>query len=175
MCRVASTRFGPTLEAPRLARDFVAGLLDRWELSELADNATLLTSELVTNAVVHAGEAPSLVVAVADGSLEIGVSDLDPRVPRRAGSHDFVLPADGNLMLVREGGRGIPLVDHLADEWGVAADEPGKQVWFRLEAADWSYRTVCQCYSDSVDRVRLQSGRFALAIPGAWDSHRDPA
>jgi hypothetical protein len=66
-------------------------------------------------------------------------------------------------------------VDYLADDWGVAADDPGKQVWFRLEATNWTYRTACECHGDSVDRVRLQSGRFAFAIPGAWDSHRELA
>jgi hypothetical protein len=45
----------------------------------------------------------------------------------------------------------------------------GKQVWFRLSTEDWSYRSACLCQSDAIGRVRLDSGRYALAIPGQWD------
>lgn len=175
MCRLASARFAASREAPRQARVFVAGQLERWELQELSDVATLLTSELVTNVVLHAGTPPSLIVAVADGSVEIGVGDDDQRLPVAEVGHAFDLPADPDPLLVREGGRGLPLVDRLADEWGATAIGDGKQIWFRLEAQDWSYRTSCQCHGDSIDRVRLQSGRFALAIPGAWDSDHPSA
>jgi hypothetical protein len=46
----------------------------------------------------------------------------------------------------------------------------GKQVWFRLSAADWSYRSACECHADDVSRTRLESGRYALGMSGPWDA-----
>jgi hypothetical protein len=80
-----------------------------------------------------------------------------------------LIPAFGARGASR-GGRGLLLVDSLADEWGVIRLVNGKQVWFRISTDDWSYRSGCMCHSDSIDRVRLESGRYALALPGPWDA-----
>jgi anti-sigma regulatory factor (Ser/Thr protein kinase) len=165
---VVNTEIDGQLWTVSWARRLVSDLLDQWELPALGEVATLLTSELVTNAVVYAGTGISLVIAVADGVLEIGVSDHDhasiesvkPKVERLAAKEG----------VTAEGGRGLVLVDSLADEWGVVQLAKGKQVWFRLSTDDWSYRSSCACHSDAIDRVRLESGRYALAIPGPWDA-----
>jgi anti-sigma regulatory factor (Ser/Thr protein kinase) len=152
-----------------LARRWVAEYLERWDLAETTDVAKLLTSELVSNAVVHAGSGPSLVLAVADGVIEVGVTDNEPTLPEATRPE---VPTDGHKIdasVLGEGGRGLMLVEALADEWGATSLARGKQVWFRVAAHNWSYRSACRCHSDDLDRVRLESGRFALVIPGPWD------
>jgi anti-sigma regulatory factor (Ser/Thr protein kinase) len=65
------------------ARRWLADCLRRWDLHELVGTAELLVSELVANAVVHAKSRP-ISTAVADGVLEVGVSDRDRRRPPSA-------------------------------------------------------------------------------------------
>lgn len=114
-------------------------------------------------------------MAVADGMLEVGVSDPDPQRPvRRAPSIGGATgPAPfsaGSRHEAREGGRGLLLLDELADEWGVATIDGGKQVWFRIDAGEgWRTRTECPCAGDNLNRVRLESGRHVLAVAGPWD------
>ncbi|WNM47056.1 ATP-binding protein [Kitasatospora sp. CM 4170] len=83
------------------------------------DAPCLILSELVTNALVHGGGAPAVVLELRGGRLYITVSDASPvPVVRRA-------PDDA-----RTGGRGLDLVDALADEWGVELiGSYGKAVW----------------------------------------------
>ena len=159
MCRVASTELEGSVAAVAQARAFVAAALRRWDLADLVVDAELLTSELVTNAVLHARSKVTVTVAVAEGTTEIGVADRsleapEPRVPEDAA----------------EGGRGLRLVDQVAQEWGVADLSAGKQVWFRLDVGPtWAHRTSCPCAGDELSRVRLDSGRYAVAQPGPWD------
>ncbi len=162
MCRLVTAEFDAAPSSVTRSRHYVADHLRRWELSDLSDTACLLTSELVTNAVVHAASVPALAVAVADGVLEVGVTDTGPPFP------DPPRPVAPHHLLA-DGGRGLVLVDALAEEWGTSALPGGKQVWFRLDTADWSYRSACRCHGDDIDRVLLRSGRYALAMPGPWD------
>ena len=106
------------------ARRLVAGYL-----AERGDDdgevAVLLTSELVTNAILY-GQAPLELRAQADGAaLRVEVHDLDPTSPP-------VLRHDADLVEI--GGRGLQLVDTLADRWGWAENDYGKVVWFELDA-----------------------------------------
>jgi len=160
MCRVASQEFGGTIAAVAEARGFVTEQLRRWGLESLVSDAELLTSELVTNAVVHArGDVITVIVAVAEGVAEIGVSDR---------SSD--LPEPRSRTWWAEGGRGLRLVDLVALEWGVVPVAGGKQVWFRLDVdSSWPHRTDCPCGGDDLERVRLESGRYAVAAHGPWD------
>ena len=170
MCRVAAAEFDPLLSSAALARRWVAERLERWELPQLlVEAATLLTSELVANAIVHTSSRPAVLVAMADGLLEVGVSDREPALPRRPADRILGEVTVDQQALMAEGGRGLLLVDALADEWGATSLTEGKQVWFRLSATDWPYRSACRCHRDHIDRVRLESGRYALAIAGPWD------
>ena len=88
----------------------------------------LMTSEAATNAVQHgAGDHFTITVDVGD-SVTVAVHDNAPGRPalRRAGSWDT-------------GGRGLMLIDTLADAWGVASREHGKWVWFRVDRRVESY------------------------------------
>jgi anti-sigma regulatory factor (Ser/Thr protein kinase) len=169
VCRVAASEFERSSTAPGATRRWLTDCLSRWELDDLAPTAILLASELVTNAVVHGTGNPLVSAAVAEGSLEVGVTDRDPYFPALAANDGASSQVDVSTAVPAMGGRGLVLVRALADEWGVAALSGGKQVWFRLNAVDWSYRTACRCHADDVSRVRLESGRYALDISGPWD------
>jgi anti-sigma regulatory factor (Ser/Thr protein kinase) len=108
------------------ARRLVAGYLHDAGDND-GDVAVLLVSELVTNAILH-GRAPLELRAHSEGSaLRVEVADQDPTSPP-------MLNGDENL--TEPGGRGLQLVDTLADRWGWSAsdDGSGKVVWFELDA-----------------------------------------
>ena len=106
------------------ARRLVAGYLrDRGE--EDGEVAVLLVSELVTNAILH-GRAPLELRAHAAGAgVRVEVHDHEPSRPP-------VLRHDEDL--TEPGGRGLQLVDTLADRWGWAENDNGKVVWFELDS-----------------------------------------
>ena len=107
----------------RQARRFVSDVLGRWSCPHLAEEAALLTSELVTNAIRYGGSRALLEAAAPDGVLRVSVRDDNPALPV-VGLHPD---------LTAESGRGLQLVSALADDWGVeSADGGGKAVWFEL-------------------------------------------
>jgi anti-sigma regulatory factor (Ser/Thr protein kinase) len=115
----------PELGAPAQARRSVASALDAWGLDPISDDAILLTSELVTNAVLHAGTPIVLVVQHIQRGVRIEVNDDAPSLPERryAGGG----PPRGD-------GRGVWLLDQLADRWGVQRrPHYSKFVWFELD------------------------------------------
>jgi anti-sigma regulatory factor (Ser/Thr protein kinase) len=159
MCRVVRQELGGTIAAVAAARRFVALHLRRWDLESLVSDAELLTSELVTNAVLHAWGDVTLTLAVAEGVAEVGVSDRSSDLPEQR-------PRTWRA----EGGRGLRLVDLVAREWGVVTVDGGKQVWFRLDIdTSWQHLSDCPCGGDDLERVRLESGRYAVAAHGPWD------
>jgi anti-sigma regulatory factor (Ser/Thr protein kinase) len=91
---------------------------------EIQDTAELLTSETVTNAVLHGRSLPLLTVSAEGSSVRISVGDDNSRVP--------VIHRDIDLGALN--GRGIQLLDSCAAEWGVAPDgHGGKVVWFTCD------------------------------------------
>ena len=116
------TLLPPETTSVGAARRFVEATLASSGRPELADAATLLTSELVTNAVLHAGTEVGVVVRVEGGGLRVEVHDASP-----------VLPVVKTHSALAATGRGLHLVEKLADAWGVG-EEDGKYVWFRLGA-----------------------------------------
>src|SRR5580704_3570543 len=85
----------------------------------MADTVELLVSELVTNAVLHAplGNVLELRISASDDCVRVEVRDSSPHLPR------MLLPADWGLH-----GRGLFLVDDLADRWGSEQTATGKTV-----------------------------------------------
>lgn len=112
-------------EQVAVVRRHVRALLDGWGLPELTDAAELCVSELVSNVVTHVGRgAPvSVGVSVAGGRLRIEVRDPDTRA----------LPTLVEASAGAETGRGMALVDALAERWGVGMDPDGKVTWCELE------------------------------------------
>ncbi|MFI2291258.1 ATP-binding protein [Streptomyces niveus] len=116
-----------TAHAPRLARDFVAGLLQVSGYALLVDDARLCVSELVTNAHRHTRTRRIRVEAVVNRKVAtVYVCDSNP----------WDLPAPGEAGAVQEGGQGLRLVESLARDWGATVyggREPAyKAVWFSL-------------------------------------------
>jgi DNA-binding NarL/FixJ family response regulator len=107
--------------APSQARRIVSDVLSHWGHGELLDDAAIVVSELVTNAVRHAA-SPSIVVVnrIADG-VRIEVRD-----------EGLGTPSPGAATSAAEGGRGLAIVAALARDWGVVAGERSKAVWVEL-------------------------------------------
>ncbi len=101
---------------------------DRRLDADLLDTAELLTTELVTNALVHTGHGAVLKVTVTGRRLRVEVRDFVRSRPPR-------LPAGEEADDDATGGRGLLLVATLADAWGVRAHALGKSVWFELACA----------------------------------------
>ncbi|MEV0188793.1 SpoIIE family protein phosphatase [Kitasatospora purpeofusca] len=128
----AAATFEPVGRSASAARAFVRDALLGWGLPEVVDDAVVLVSELVTNAVVHAGTAAEVCCLREDGTVRIEVTDHHPErglptfadVPTTASDH--YADADG------EGGRGLLMCAALAERWGVEYGSGRKTVWFRL-------------------------------------------
>jgi anti-sigma regulatory factor (Ser/Thr protein kinase) len=111
----------PEPRSAGVARRALADACGQWGVDDLVDIATLAMSELVTNAIVHAG-SPILVLAEYDaGNLTMAVADGNNQLPA-------LLPPDD----VREGGRGVAIVAQLGATWGVQSTVLGKIVWVNI-------------------------------------------
>ncbi|MEU2062661.1 ATP-binding protein [Streptomyces sp. NPDC013455] len=112
------------LRAVPEARRELRELLRHWGKPGRSEIAELLTSELVTNALVHTDDDAVLTAVVVPGGLRVEVRDFVARRPEvRAPGTD----EDTH-------GRGLVLVQSLADAWGVRRHGVGKSVWFELDA-----------------------------------------
>ncbi|MGZ8766185.1 MAG: ATP-binding protein [Acidimicrobiia bacterium] len=111
-----------TSASPGVARRFVGAVLRRWQTdSATVEDAQLLVSELVTNAVVHASSEVRLSVSVRGERLRVEVADRDSRLPRMRAVESESTE-----------GRGLGIVDGVADAWGSDSRPGGKAVWFEL-------------------------------------------
>jgi GAF domain-containing protein/anti-sigma regulatory factor (Ser/Thr protein kinase) len=131
---VASAAYLPEPAAVAAARKFVRDTLRSWLDAApgaeadggLVDDAVLLTSELVTNAVVHAGTQVQVTCKLAAGAVEVVVRDSHPARMVPGPAPDDTVPAE------RTGGRGLLLPSALAAAWGVSYGTDAKAVWFRM-------------------------------------------
>lgn len=122
--------------AAGVARRFLRATLASWGIDgELAETAELCVSELVTNAVIHAGASSEVRVAHDVGRLTVSVRDHGGPGEGEAGSVGHEDP-------LRVFGRGLVLVEALSDRWGAERDDVGTTSWFELEVADDAVRTA---------------------------------
>lgn len=112
------------LKAVPEARRELRELLRHWGKPGRSEIAELLTSELVTNALVHTDDDAVLTAIVEPGGLRVEVRDFVGRRPEPS-----VPACDDDTH-----GRGLMLVRSLADAWGVRPHGVGKSVWFELGA-----------------------------------------
>lgn len=115
------TPLEPNTAAIRRARKTVSDQLWAWGLSGIVDDAELITSELVTNAIEHGGGVVELRVAALPHKVRISVIDASPEAPK--------VTTDRGLQV---GGRGLALVEKLATDWGHDVGPDGKEVWAEL-------------------------------------------
>lgn len=121
---------GPGVAAASQARDYLRMVVSVWGVGVDVDVLVLLASELVANAVTHAGNGSgaaggpvAVCVRAAAGELRVEVHDGSPAMP---------LPVPPDVDEESETGRGLMLVDALAAEWGSYRTPGGKVVYFTL-------------------------------------------
>jgi len=113
----------PTDRAASLARRSVTDVLRSWQVDdddEWTYDVLLVTSELVGNAFRYAGRRIALLLALDSSHLTVSVTDGSSVLPS-------LCAADTG-----ESGRGLSIVDALAEDWGAVADDDGKTVWATL-------------------------------------------
>jgi anti-sigma regulatory factor (Ser/Thr protein kinase) len=122
MAQLARHRLPATDEAPRDARALLAAQLGGSMTFEQEQVAELLISELVTNALRHTQSDVILVDMWTQGHIRVSVTDESPWIPQgQSPSTD------------EPGGRGLMIVDELAENWGIdALPGDGKRIWFEL-------------------------------------------
>jgi DNA-binding NarL/FixJ family response regulator len=121
----AKARLEAQPQSAASARRFVDETLQRWNCGELFDVVALLTSELVTNAILHAHSDIELNVSLTPDAVRIDVVDNSADMPARREAHEE-----------DTSGRGLGLVEALATSWGVDERPGGKSVWFELPRPD---------------------------------------
>jgi anti-sigma regulatory factor (Ser/Thr protein kinase) len=115
-----------TADAPRIARRLIAVHTEAFPES-MRDDAEVLISELVTNAVLHGRPAITVELTTSATAVRVAVHDTSPTLPELS----VHIPSRG-----QETGRGLLIVDALCSDWGITASEdtPGKTVWCELSA-----------------------------------------
>ncbi|MFJ2567555.1 SpoIIE family protein phosphatase [Streptomyces sp. NPDC087568] len=155
----AAASFDPLGRSVATARSFVRDTLQGWGFGDIVDDAVVLTSELVTNAVVHAGTAADVLCLRSDDGVRIEVSDRYPEreVPVQSSAVNMGSPD-------REGGRGLQLCAALAGRWGVEYTPTHKKVWFQLDMPERPVgtRTAGPCLP--ADLLPLADGRVRVAV-----------
>jgi anti-sigma regulatory factor (Ser/Thr protein kinase) len=118
------THLPSTNSSPQLARAFLSTTMHTWQLDGFGDITELLVTELVANVVTHVGAPMTIRVRRSPGRVRVEIDDPSPQVPVLRHPN----PAD-------EHGRGMLLVDQLANDWGVDLQADEKTVWFELDVS----------------------------------------
>jgi anti-sigma regulatory factor (Ser/Thr protein kinase) len=150
--RSCETHFGPDLAGVKAGRHFVQETLLRWGLPSLLDDAGLGVSELIANAVRHAGTGFAVRVDVAD---QVVITVID-------GHPDLAAAAP------EQPGRGLTIVRAICQDWGVNEVAGGKAVWFSLplpneNAADADMFDLDAHRADKDERRRSAAGGDDIA------------
>ncbi|MFH8489843.1 SpoIIE family protein phosphatase [Streptomyces longisporoflavus] len=155
----AAATFDPVGRSVATARSFVRDTLQGWGFTDIVDDAVVLTSELVTNAVVHAGTAADVLCLRSEDAVRIEVSDHYPEreIPLQQSAVNMGNPD-------REGGRGLQLCAALATRWGVDYTPTQKQVWFQLDLPDRSVGTRAAGPALPAEMLPLTDGRVRVAV-----------
>jgi anti-anti-sigma regulatory factor len=119
---VITEHFAPVVAAVAQARHLVEGICERWHLNHLMSSAGLAATELVSNAVRHAGTGMELTVSRSRQHLHLAVRDYVSRPARLVGPSGEAEP----------GGRGLLVVEALVSGWGSTPTRDGKVTWASL-------------------------------------------
>lgn len=126
--RSAELTLPPKSTSPARARRFVDDTLTAWGV-EGGEDAVLLASELVTNALLHARTSMTVRLAEQDDeSIRLSVTDGSTQALQ-----------ERHFSIESGTGRGLRLLTSLASEWGVEWHEGGKTVWSRIPLGRTSY------------------------------------
>ena len=155
----AAASFEPVGRSVASARSFVRDTLQGWGFADIVDDAVVLTSELVTNAVVHAGTSADVLCLRSDEGARIEVADRYPEreIPLQATAINMGSPD-------REGGRGLQLCAALAGHWGVEYTPTHKTVWFQLDLPARVVGTRAAGPALPSELLPLADGRVRVAV-----------
>jgi PAS domain S-box-containing protein len=156
----------PAPESARQARRFVTEVVTAARADAYLDTAALLTSELVTNGIVHAHTDLQVVVEATATWVRVEVIDGNPMLPVRKTYNDDA-----------QTGRGLEMVELLASDFGITqlADD-GKRVWFRLGSApliDGEDHGDSDGAPTGADLITVQLLNLPVVLYCAWQQHAD--
>ena len=117
----------PVVGTARHSRELVTDAWLRWDLPHLVGPACIVVPELVNNVVVHARTPMTVMLARHGESMSVAVRDRSTHVPRFSGEP---------VPVTSYGGRGLLLIDSVAQRWGSLVLADGKVVWAVLEPED---------------------------------------
>lgn len=117
-----ATRYPPEAQSAGAARRTVRAFCADHAIEDIADDAELLASEVMTNACRMATGPVTMFLVADDGAFLCIISD----------DSDDRLPAPSLSAPLAESGRGLFVLDQLAGAWGATTTTGGKNVWFRL-------------------------------------------
>jgi PAS domain S-box-containing protein len=151
-----------------MARRQVMVLLEDAGRDDLVEPAVLLVSELVTNALLHAGTDIDLSADVGRHGLRVEVGDGSPHLPSRR-----------RYAATAGTGRGLMMLESMVDDWGVTRHREGKTVWFRLSGGDGESdeptepRTAGAAAGPRASSVPVELRNMPLLLHAAWQEHAE--
>ena len=128
MLRRLSLRLPPDARSAGAARRFVLAACAEFGLADLAESAELVASELVSNAIFHAGTEFDLTATLREVYLHLSVRDGSRQPP------ELPAPTGPDWESLSTRGRGLQLVAACASGWGSVVGADGKVVWATLRA-----------------------------------------
>lgn len=151
------------------ARRLVRAVLDAGDRRDLLDNAELLVSEVVTNAIVHAGTVIDVHLCLGEDGLVAEVVDGSPHLPVTRHYSDLA----GT-------GRGLRMLETLVDRWGVRRQGETKTVWFELTTGELPHagsaataEVAGPAAPERSDHVEVVLLNVPLLLHAAWQIHAD--
>jgi PAS domain S-box-containing protein len=169
----ASRRLQAHPSSVAVARRLVRDALTLARRDDLTEAAQLLVSEVVTNALVHAGTPIDFHAAVGDAGLRVEVTDGSTQTPAPRG-----------YGAMAGTGRGLRLLQQLVDRWGTLAQENGKTVWFELSSGQRLERVTTPVTPDALEAADLPTAArndvvdvmlldVPLLLHAAWIQHAE--
>lgn len=159
----ADEELPPDATSAGRARRLLRAALEGRDDEDTLDAAQLAISEIVTNALVHAGTAMRLRILLADRRLRVELTDGSPRLPSQ---RDFGTTAPT--------GRGLRLVEELVSRWGAYPLPGGKVVWFEISdeaALDEILPVPDLVRTDDGTAVTVELHHMPLLMHQAWQEH----
>ena len=151
------------------ARAQVRRLLTENDRDDLVETAVLLVSEVVTNALLHAGTDIDVAATLDDAGLRVEIGDGSPHLPSRR-----------RYAATAGTGRGLLMLESLVDDWGVTRHSKGKTVWFRISGPDNALPDATAPRADQPgrprqrrDNVSVELRNMPLLLHAAWQEHAE--
>jgi PAS domain S-box-containing protein len=160
-------RLEPRPSSVAEARRRVRDLLLSGGRADLLDPTLLLVSEVVTNALLHAGTMINLAATLDDSGVRVEVGDGSPHLPSRR----RYAPTSGT-------GRGLLMLETFVDDWGVTLHGEGKTVWFHVSGRDPQSEPALVRRDDGEaagegDSIAVQLQNMPLLLHEAWQEHAE--